>query len=213
MPQRKFIELDLENWARKATYQFFKDYEDPFFNFSANVDVTRLYDFCKQNDLGYALSALYFSQLAVNKISEFKIRLVDGRLIEFERIDATQTILNDDETFSFAYFEMKDDVFEFVANGRDALEKYKALKSFDVERDRYDLIYYSVIPWVSFTSFKHASRLDKTQTVPRIVFGKMFEENAHRKMPVSVEANHRIMDGFHVGRYFIEFQEMINSLQ
>lgn len=213
MPQRKFIELDLENWARKATYQFFKDYEDPFFNFSANIDVTRLYDFCKQNDLGYALSALYFSQLAVNKISEFKIRLVDGRLIEFERIDATQTILNDDETFSFAYFEMKDDVFEFVANGRDALEKYKALKSFDVERDRYDLIYYSVIPWVSFTSFKHASRLDKTQTVPRIVFGKMFEENAHRKMPVSVEANHRIMDGFHVGRYFIEFQEMINSLQ
>lgn len=213
MPQRKFIELDLENWARKATYQFFKDYEDPFFNFSANVDVTRLYDFCKQNDLGYALSALYFSQLAVNKISEFKIRLVDGRLIEFERIDATQTILNDDETFSFAYFEMKDDVFEFVANGRDALEKYKALKSFDVERDRYDLIYYSVIPWVSFTSFKHASRLDKTQTVPRIVFGKMFEENARRKMPVSVEANHRIMDGFHVGRYFIEFQEMINSLQ
>lgn len=213
MPQRKFIELDLENWARKATYQFFKDYEDPFFNFSANVDVTRLYDFCKQNDLGYALSALYFSQSAVNKISEFKIRLVDGRLIEFERIDATQTILNDDETFSFAYFEMKDDVFEFVANGRDALEKYKALKSFDVERDRYDLIYYSVIPWVSFTSFKHASRLDKTQTVPRIVFGKMFEENAHRKMPVSVEANHRIMDGFHVGRYFIEFQEMINSLQ
>lgn len=213
MPQRKFIELDLENWARKATYQFFKDYEDPFFNFSANIDVTRLYDFCKQNDLGYALSALYFSQLAVNKISEFKIRLVDGRLIEFERIDATQTILNDDETFSFAYFEMKDDVFEFVANGRDALEKYKALKSFDVERDRYDLIYYSVIPWVSFTSFKHASRLDKTQTVPRIVFGKMFEENAHRKMPISVEANHRIMDGFHVGRYFIEFQEMINSLQ
>jgi chloramphenicol O-acetyltransferase type A len=213
VPQRKFIELDLENWARKATYQFFKDYEDPFFNFSANVDVTRLYDFCKQNDLGYALSALYFSQLTVNKISEFKIRLVDGRLIEFERIDATQTILNDDETFSFAYFEMKDDVFEFVANGRDALEKYKALKSFDVERDRYDLIYYSVIPWVSFTSFKHASRLDKTQTVPRIVFGKMFEENAHRKMPVSVEANHRIMDGFHVGRYFIEFQEMINSLQ
>jgi chloramphenicol O-acetyltransferase len=38
---------------------------------------------------------------------------MDGRLVEFDRIHATQTILNDDETFSFAYYEMKDDVFEF----------------------------------------------------------------------------------------------------
>ena len=45
-----------------------------------------------------------------------------------------------------------------------------------VEVGRLDLIYYSVIPWVSFTSFKHASRLDPTRSVPRIVFGKMFDE-------------------------------------
>jgi len=53
-------------------------------------------------------------------------------------------------------------VVEFDRAGREALEKYKRLKTFDVERDRLDLIYYSVIPWVSFTSFKHASRIDRT---------------------------------------------------
>jgi chloramphenicol O-acetyltransferase type A len=209
--RRKFIELDIDNWARKTTYEFFRDYEDPFFNFAANVDVTALYRFCKQNDLGFALSALYCSQLAANEIREFKIRLVDGRLVEYDGIDATQTILNDDETFSFAYFEMKDDIFEFVSNGKNALEKYKKLKTFDVESDRYDLIYYSVIPWVSFTSFKHASRLDKTQTIPRIVFGKMFSESDRKLMPVSVESNHTIMDGFHVGKYFLRLQQIMDS--
>ena len=207
-----YIELDKANWPRKGTYEFFKDYDDPFFNFTANVDVSSLRSFCKKNDLAFSLTALYYSLVAANGIREFRIRLVDGRLVEFDRIHATQTILNDDETFSFAYFEMKDDVFEFNRSGKLAREKYKALKSFDVESDRSDLIYYSVIPWVSFTSFKHASRLDKAQTIPRIVFGKVFVDSNRMLMPVSVEANHTIMDGIHVGKFFTSFQETIGSL-
>ena len=208
----RFTELDIETWPRHATYEFFRDYDDPFFNFSANVEVSGLYKFCKSNGLSYALTALYFSQAAANEIREFRIRLMRDRLVEFDSVEATQTILNEDETFSFAYFEAKPDVFEFDRAGRAALEKYKRLKTFDVERGRLDLIYYSVIPWVSFTSFKHASRLDRRQTVPRIVFGKMFEDAEKRKMPVSVEANHTIMDGFHVGKYFVRLQELFNSV-
>ncbi len=206
-----FTEVDIATWPRRETYEFFKDYEDPFFNFAANVDVTRVYGFCKKHGLRFSLTTLYYSLVAANEIREFRIRLFQNRLVEFDLIHGTQTILNDDETFSFAYFEMKDDVFEFNRSGEEALDKYKALRTFDVERDRRDLIYYSVIPWVSFTSFKHASRLDKTQTVPRIVFGKMFEESGRRFIPLSVEANHTIMDGFHVGKFFNRFQDLVNS--
>lgn len=207
-----YSELDMDKWPRRATYEFFKDYDDPFFNITANLDVSTVYRFCKQNDLAFSLAALYYSLVAANEIREFRIRLLNGRLVEFDRIHATQTILNDDETFSFAYFEMKNDVVEFNRAGKAAREKYKALKTFDVESTRFDLIYYSVIPWVSFTSFKHASRLDKSQTVPRIVFGKLFDVGERNLMPVSVEANHTIMDGFHVGKYFTRFQEIINSI-
>src|SRR5262249_42278977 len=120
-----YSELDIDKWARRATYEFFKDFEDPFFNFTANVDVTTLYGFCKENALSFSLAALYYSLVTANEIREFRIRLVDDRLVEFERIHGTQTILNDDETFSFAYFEMKDDVFEFDRAGKLAVEKYK----------------------------------------------------------------------------------------
>ena len=207
-----FTEIDLDKWPRRPTYEFFKDYDDPFFNFAANVDVTCLYRFCKQNGLAFSLTALYCSLLAANQIREFRVRLFEGQLVEFDKVEATQTILNEDETFSFCYFEMQDDVFEFNRSGKVALAKYKALKTFDVEADRVDLIYYSVIPWVSFTSFKHASRMDKRNTVPRIVFGKMFDEGIAKKMPLSVEANHTIMDGVHVGKLFTRFQEIADSL-
>ena len=205
-------EVDIENWPRRTTYEFFQDYEDPFFNFAANVDVTAAYRSCKKKGLSFSLTALYYTLVAANGIREFRIRLVDGRLVEFERIHATQTILNDDaETYSFAYFEMKDDVLEFNRSGKLAIEKYKGLRTYDVEAHRSDLIYYSVIPWVSFTSFKHASRLDRTQTIPRIVFGKLFDDGHNRMlMPLSVEANHMIMDGFHVGKFFNTYQDLLN---
>ena len=204
--------VEVENWNRKTTYEFFKDYEDPFFNLTANLDVTYLYRFCKTNNLSFSLANLFYSLQAANEIRELRIRLSGEKLVEFETIHATQTIFNDDETFSFCYFENRENVFEFNENGKAAVEKYKKLKTFDVESDRVDLIYYSVIPWVSFTSFKHATRLDKRQTVPRMVFGKMFDDGERKKLPHSVEVHHAVTDGFHVGKYFMSLQEKLSDL-
>lgn len=206
-----FREIDLENWNRKTTFEFFKDFEDPFFNLTANLDVTELYRFCKHNKLSFALANLFYSLETANQIREFRIRLLNEKLVEYDSIDATQTILNDDETFSFCYFQRRSDVFGFDKAGRAAIGKYKSLKTFDVETGRIDMLYYSVIPWVAFTSFKHATRADNKQSVPRLVFGKMFDENGRKKIPHSVEVNHAIMDGLHVGRYFELLQDKYSN--
>jgi chloramphenicol O-acetyltransferase type A len=208
----KYTEVDLNAWPRRTTYEFFKNFTDPFFNFSANVDVTKLRQFCRENKLAFSIAALFYTQQAANSIQEFRFRWLDGKVVEFESIEATQTILNEDETFSFCYFESRPTVFEYVEAGRASREKYAKLKTFDVEADRIDMIYYSVIPWVSFTSFKHATSGDLTQTVPRIVFGKVFTGGDRELMPLSVEAHHAMMDGIHVGRFFERFQAAIDVL-
>jgi chloramphenicol O-acetyltransferase type A len=205
-------EIEIEKWKRRETFEFFRNFENPFFNLTAPVEATNLYRFCKKNNLSFSLASLFYSIKTANEISEFRLRLIGEKLVEFDKIHVTQTILNDDETFSFCYFELKDDVFEFNEAGKKAVEKYKKLKTFDVEADRLDLIYYSVIPWVSFTSFKNATRLDYSATVPRIAFGKLFEENGKMKLPHSVEVHHSIMDGIHVGKYFNGLQEKLDNL-
>jgi chloramphenicol O-acetyltransferase type A len=205
-------EIEIENWKRRATFEFYRHFENPFFNLTAPVDATNLYRFCKKQNLSFSIAALFYSIQTANEIPEFKIRLMGEKLVEFDKIEATQTILNDDETFSFCYFELKDDVFEFNEAGKKSVEKYKKLKTFDVETDRIDLIYYSTIPWISFTSFKNATRLDYSMTIPRIVFGKFFEENGKIKLPHSVEVHHAMMDGIHVGKYFNRLQEKFDKL-
>lgn len=204
--------FDVENWNRRTTYEYFKDYDNPFFNITANLDVTGVYRFCKANNLSFSLASLFYSLQAADEIREFRLRILDEKLVEFDTIHATQTILNDDETFSFCYFENCENVFEFNEKGKAAVEKYKRLKTFDVENDRVDLLYYSVIPWVSFTSFKNAMRLDDRQTIPRMVFGKLFDDGERKKLPHSVEVHHAIMDGLHVGKYFIALQKKLSDL-
>ena len=56
-----FRKVDIDTWARKTTYEFFRDYEDPFFNITTNLDVTHLYRFCKDNDVAFSLAALFLS--------------------------------------------------------------------------------------------------------------------------------------------------------
>ena len=208
-----YREVDVDRWERKATFDFFREYKDPFFNMAANVDVSRLYSFCKARDWPFSIAALYCSLSAANEIREFRLRMIEEKVVEFDRVEASQTILNEDNTFSFCYFPWRGSISEFIDEGRRSREKYGALKSFAVEIGRLDLIYYSVIPWVSFTSFKHANSGDNRQTVPRMVFGKMFEQDGKRLMPFSVEAHHCLMDGYHVGRYFNLFQEKLDSFE
>lgn len=206
----KFV--DIENWNRKTIYEYFKDYQDPFFNLTANLDVTELYHFCKEKKLSLSLANLFYTLQTANEIREFRIRLKNDRLVEFEKIHATMTISQPDETFSFCYFEMQENVFEFDEVGKMAVEKFTKAKTFNVMRDRFDLIYSSVIPWVSFTSFKHASRLDNKFTIPRMVWGKMFDDAGRKKLPHSVEVHHALCDGFHVGKYFVSLQEKLDKI-
>jgi chloramphenicol O-acetyltransferase type A len=207
-----FTEIDIDAWNRRSTFEYFKDFEAPFFNMTANVDVTPLYRHCKFESLSFSLACVYYSQVALNSIREFRLRILDESIVEYDHVEATQTILNDDETFSFCYFERQPDLITFNMVGLAAREQYRKLKTFDVESDRIDLIYYSVIPWVSFTSFKHASRFDNRNTIPRIVFGKTFADVDRLKMPISVEVHHAMMDGIHVGKYFQGLQHLLDAV-
>ena len=74
---------------------------------------------------------------------------------------------------------------------------------------RDDLIYFTVLPWVSFSSFAHARTPGRGESVPRIAFGKFTSENKRTRLPISVEVHHALMDGLHVGRFLARLEEML----
>ena len=133
----------------------------------------------------------------------FRYRLQGDRVLVHDRIDMGTTILMDGERFAFCYFEYDEDGARFLEKASAAVERLRASDGrLQPSDDRDDLIHCSVLPWISFTSFSHARKWGRQDSVPKIVFGKYFADGGRFRMPVSVEVHHALMDGVHVGRYF-----------
>ena len=67
------------------------------------------------------------------------------------------------------------------------------------------------MPWLSFTSVMHPMNLRTLDSVPRIAWGKFFEDGEKLKMPLSVQAHHALMDGIHIGRFYSRVQELLDN--
>lgn len=63
---------------------------------------------------------------------------------------------------------------------------------------------------IYFTHLTHPVPSQPGDSVPRVSWGKYFTEGERLKMPVHVQANHAVMDGLHLGRYFLNFQELLD---
>ena len=204
--------LDIENWKRKEQFYFFKGYDLPFFNICADVNVKPLLEFTKEKSLSFFIASLFLSIKAANEIEEFRFRLKDDKVIVFDKINCGSTVLNKDETFSFSYFKYFDEFYPFNQNALLVLDHNKNNDGkLHPHTGQDDTIHYSVIPWINFTSFKHARKLDKNDSIPKIVMGKFQKEGGKLNMPLSVEVHHALVDGIHVGKYFELFQNYLQE--
>ena len=203
--------LDLASWPRREQFHFFKSYDQPFFNVCANVDVTKLLGLVRSRaGLPFFLAYHYLALKAANEVEPFRYRLRGDRVLVHDRIDGGTTILVDGERFVFCYFDYDEDFGRFAAKGSAEVEALrKGDGRMEPRDDRDDLIHCSVLPWISFTSFAHARRRNEKDSVPKIAFGKYFEDGGRVRMPISVEVHHAMMDGVHVGRYFEKLESYL----
>jgi chloramphenicol O-acetyltransferase type A len=199
--------LDTESWSRRHLFRLFKDYDDPSFNVCADVDATRLLDFTRSRGLSFFVTYHFLSTKTANELEAFRYRLRGGRVLVHERVDAGSTFLLADDSFTFVYFDFTEDFRAFHDAAVATIERARVeAPPLDAREDRDDLIYHSVLPWVSFTSISHARDSRRQNGIPKISFGKYREAGGRIWMPVSVEVHHALMDGLHVGRYFERLQ-------
>jgi chloramphenicol O-acetyltransferase type A len=204
--------LDVTNWARRDLFQFFLNFDNPYFNVGTRIDVTRLLALLR-NRPGTSVSlALHYCALRVaNEIDPFRYRLREGKVLVHDVIHGGTTVLLPNESFTFAYFDYTEDFEKFMSAAQASVkEAQKGDQPFSPTTDD-DTIYFTVLPWVSFTSFAHARNWGREDSVPRIAFGKFIEENGHILLPISVEVHHALMDGLHVGRYINRLEEIMTN--
>lgn len=205
--------LEIEKWHRRQHFEFFKSFDNPFFNICANVDVTSLLNLVHASkSISFFISYHFLSMKAANEVEPFRYRLRGDSVLIHERIHAGTTLLLADESFTFVYFDYTEDFEVFHTRAKASIASAQVGKSrLDERAEEDDLIHHSVVPWITFNSISHARNWGRTDSIPKIAFGKYRQDGDRIVMPISVEVHHALMDGLHVGRYFERLESYLSD--
>jgi chloramphenicol O-acetyltransferase type A len=204
--------LNLASWARRDLFEFFLHYDNPYFNICTRLDVTKLLALLRQRPgVSVSLTYHYLALRVANEIAPFRYRLRDGRVVIHEVINGGTTVLQPNESFTFAYFDYQEDFATFMVEAERNIRAVQRGDSPFLPSPGADKIHFTTLPWVSFTSFAHARNWGREDSVPKIAFGKFILEHDRTWLPISVEVHHALMDGIHVGRYLNRFEELLSK--
>jgi chloramphenicol O-acetyltransferase type A len=203
--------LDVASWPRREVFEFFRGFDKPYFNICTSVDVTRLVEILRERDgVSVSMAYHYFALRVANEIEPFRYRLRAGKVLVHDVIHGGTTVLLPNEAFTLAYFDYEEDLAKFSrAAGRAIQEAREGDGVFRPRNDDDGRIHFTVLPWISFTSFSHARNWGREDSIPKIAFGKFVRENQKILLPISIEVHHALMDGFTVGRYLSRLEEML----
>lgn len=205
--------LNLETWNRKEHFEFFNQFEEPFFGVTVQIDCTKAYQNAKKIGVSFFTYYLFKTLVSVNQIENFRYRIHEKEVFIYDKISASVTILRNDNTFGFSFMEFESEIHDFKKNVITEIERVKNTTGlFTRDFSSVNLIHFSTLPWINFTSFSHARSFTFEDSCPKISFGKMeISENGKRSFSMSIHVHHGLMDGYHVGKFVDLFQNLMNE--
>lgn len=200
--------LNLDQWPRRAAFEFFRRFDVPCFNVCTRIEISRLKQEVSQRQTGTL--ALAYHHIAIrlcNQLEPFRYRLEGEQVRVHAVVNGSATVLRPDESFAFATLPHALDFAAFAAVGAQTMAAAQMPDSaFAPTSSDSAVVHLSTLPWVHFTSYSNARLWGVHDSIPKIAFGRIAQEGGRLWMPLSVEVHHALMDGLHVGRFIEAFE-------
>lgn len=202
--------FDIENWSRKDHFNFFNRFEEPFFGVCVEIDCTIAYQKCKAEGIGFFAYYLHQCMAAANTIEAFKLRIEADQVYLYDQVNASAVINRADHSFGFSYIDYHPDFKVFEQTAKKEINRVQNSTGLVPAGSGDNVIHISAMPWLKFTSLTHARSFSFKDSCPKISFGKMTETEGKKSMPIAINVNHALMDGYHVSLFVDEFQKRMN---
>ena len=202
--------INLETWNRAEQFQHFNKMFDPYFGVTIPLDVTKAYQFSKENGISFFGKYLHACMQAINSVDNLKYRIMDNEVVAYDIIHASPTIMREDKTFGFSFVDFDANLDVFLKHLESEKTRIQSSSNLFPERNGLDCIHCSALPWVNFSGHKEPFFGEK-DSVPKIAFSKVNRENKKLSMNVAIAVNHALVDGYHVGLFSENFQYFLNQ--
>lgn len=208
--------IPIESWERRGIYEYYSRISNPFYMVTFRQDVTNLYRYVKAYGLSFYQGLIWACTQAVNDVSAFRITMREGSPVLLDRRDPSFTDLKPGaEQF---HIVTMDNITEIDAFCREATRLSREQEGFiDEEKEGDTLIYFTCLPWIDLTALTNERDMSTPEaladSIPRIAWGKFIRENERISLGISLEVNHRFIDGLHIGRFAQKLTEYIDGLE
>lgn len=203
--------VDIEKKSRRNIFKLFKEMDYPYVGITANVDVTKLVIYCKQEKYSFFKVFMYLVSKVCNTIKEFKYRFENNQIVEYDIVHPSYILKVQEDAFNFCTVPFTLDFNTFYECAISQSNKLMGNINLDHEEERNDLIFISCVPWVSFTHILHPVSISPTDSIPRVAWGKYYKQENRILMPVNVQAHHALMDGLHIGIFYQKLEDEIQK--
>lgn len=205
------VTVDLASWPRREIFEFFSPISNPFYAVSFRLDVTKLRAFTKTRGLSFYHSLIWLCTRAMAQVEAFSYAVADGQVVRLSSRRPSFTHLpKGSEQFQIVTLPCEGSLEDFCAAAK---EKAEAQDFFiDLKGEGIDMIFFSCLPWLDVTGLTNERELDRDDAVPRIAWGKFVEENGRWMLGMSLEVNHRFIDGLHIGLFVKELEKLMEEL-
>lgn len=188
---------------RKKHFEFFHGMNHPHFSVTAPVEITGLRAHLKRKKVSFNLGMVFLLSKTANAIGEFRWRIRDGKVFEHQVVHPSYTVPNQvTDVFSFCTVPFIKEPALFFESALKIQGEMENAPSLEDEEGRDDYLFLSALPWIRFTAIQHAMNYHPVDSVPRISWGKFYNEAGKEFIPVSVQAHHGLVDGRHMGMFF-----------
>lgn len=208
-----YTTIDINEWKRKQWYESYMNNVPCSFSSVIQLDITYLYTFSKANNIKLYSSLVWSLTAAVNSIDEFRYSLMDDQLILFDNLQPSFTVLNsENETFMELWSEFQESILDFDSSMNETIAEHNSSLEMSPQSNKpINSFNISMIPWVDFTSFSLHLPKGHGYLLPIFTFGKLSKNDDRVTIPLSIQVNHAVTDGYHLGKFIKNLETVIDS--
>lgn len=107
------------------------------------------------------------------------------------------------EFFHIVTMPCENSIIDFCNQAKERSQKQSVFIENNMRSD--SLIYFSCLQWVDITALTNERDLSspqaKDESIPHITWGKFVRSDGQLELGISIEVNHRLIDGIHIGKF------------
>jgi chloramphenicol O-acetyltransferase type A len=203
-----FRMLDMDSYPRREHFEYFRGMRYPYVGTTVEVDITQFATAVHDGRLPFFLSFLYLVSTAANAVPEFRQRILDGGIAEYDSCPTSHTLSLPDGTYCYCTLESGMAFDKFIPYAMERQDVSRSARSLDDGEDGLPLIFVSTVPWISYTALTQPVP-EPADSNPRITWGKYFTRDDRIFMPVTVLCNHALVDGLQIAKFYSLLERQI----